>query len=347
MAIHFKPLDASPPVCSVCIANYNGAEIIGACIESIIAQTWDFPVEIIVHDDASTDDSVAVIRRDFPFVRVIASTENVGFCISNNRMAEQARGEFILLLNNDAALAPDALATLYRHAQQQAMQGILSLPQYDWQSGQLVDRGCLLDPFYNPVPNLVAHRIEVAMVIGACLWIPKSLWHMLGGFPTWFESIAEDMYLCCRARRAGYPVEVCSTSHYRHWQGKSFSGIRPANAVQLISSYRRRRLSERNKTYTLVVCTPAPWLWLLLPVHLLLLAIEGLVLSAVKRESRIWREIYASAFASLGKNQNLLREARRQIRTLVTGQDLSYQQGFTYFPHKLRLLFSHGWPVLN
>ena len=112
MAIHFDPLDAPSPVCSVCIANYNGAEIIGACIESIIAQTCDFPIEVIVHDDASTDDSVALIQRNFPFVRVIPSEKNVGFCISNNRMAGQARGEFILLLNNDAALAPDALATL-------------------------------------------------------------------------------------------------------------------------------------------------------------------------------------------------------------------------------------------
>ena len=48
------------------------------------------------------------------------------------------------------------------------------------------------------------------MVIGACLWIQKGLWEELGGFPEWFGSIAEDMYLCCRARLAGYkrPREV-------------------------------------------------------------------------------------------------------------------------------------------
>ena len=155
MVQHHPSLNrAAAPACSVCIANYNGAHMLAECLDSVLAQQTDASIEIIVHDDASTDGSVAFLRERYPQVEVLASDENVGFCIGNNRMVAHARGEYVLLLNNDAALFTDALATLLAAASAQPAAGILTLPQYDWESGEIVDRGCLLDPFYNPVPNL-------------------------------------------------------------------------------------------------------------------------------------------------------------------------------------------------
>lgn len=213
-----------PPVVSVCIANYNGIAMIDACIQSVRAQNCDFKVEIIVHDDASTDGSAEHIRTRYPDVNLIRSAENVGFCVANNRMAAAARGEYLLLLNNDAELFPDAVKTLIAAAERIGQPAILGLPQFDFDTGELIDRGCLLDPFFNPVPNLDPARTDVAMVIGACLWIQKLLWEELDGFPEWFGSIAEDLYLCCRARLAGYAVQVLHRSGYRHRVGGSFGG---------------------------------------------------------------------------------------------------------------------------
>lgn len=215
---------SSQPAISICIANYNGLAVIDDCIRSVLGQQDAPEVEIIVHDDASTDGSGAYIRRTYPHVKYIGSPQNVGFCVANNRMVAQAGGEYILLLNNDAALLPDALATLYRSARTCGMHAILSLPQYDFESGALLDRGCRLDPFLNPVPNLDPSRKDVGMVLGACLWIPKALWEEMGGFPEWFGSVGEDLYLCCRARLAGYPVRVPARSGYLHRVGQSFGG---------------------------------------------------------------------------------------------------------------------------
>ena len=91
------------PLCSVCVANYNGATYLKQCIDSILAQEY-FPgsIEVIVHDDASKDGSVAFIQSRYPQVRLLSSTENVGFCISNNRMVEAAQGTFILGALNDS-----------------------------------------------------------------------------------------------------------------------------------------------------------------------------------------------------------------------------------------------------
>ena len=123
------------PVVSVCIANYNGEQLLVDCIDSVLAQYGGTTIEIIVHDDASSDDSVALLRASYPQVEVLASSDNVGFCIANNRMAAAAHGRYLLLLNNDAALYPDAIESLLTEADAQHHAGILTLPQYDWKTG--------------------------------------------------------------------------------------------------------------------------------------------------------------------------------------------------------------------
>lgn len=331
------------PVCSVCIANYNGIDIIDACIESIRAQDCDFAVEVIVHDDASTDGSVEHIRMHHPDVHLIESTDNVGFCIANNRMVQAAQGIFLVLLNNDAELLPDALRTLHHEAVRVSRDTIFSLPQYDLNSFELIDRGCLLDPFFNPVPNLNPLRKDVAMVIGACLWIPKTLWQELGGFPEWFGSIAEDMYLCCRARLAGYLVQVISTSGYRHSQGRSFGGNR-VSKKRLHTTFRRRALSERNKLYVMILCYPIIMLAFWLPVQLLLLWIEGVLLTALKRDSAIWLKIYSPLLPELWRERQRLGKVRRIIHSQRRISYKSFFSSMCLLPRKLGMLIRYGVP---
>lgn len=347
MVQHFPALKPEvAPVCSVCIANYNGVQVLGECIESVLAQRGDATLEIVVHDDASTDGSVAWIRQRFPQVELLASTENVGFCIANNRMVAHARGEFVLLLNNDAALYPDAIATLLGEIRSQSDPGIFTLPQYDWQTGHLVDRGCLLDPFYNPVPNLDEARREVAYVIGACLFLPRPLWHELGGFPEWFGSIAEDMYICCLARLRGLSVAVTSASGYRHRQGTSFGGNR-VDAGRLNTTYRRRYFSERNKTAVMVICTPTWLVWPLLALHLTMLALEGVLLSLLKRDTCVWREIYGAALAGVMREFGALRGHRLLKQRMRRIGARAYLRVFTIIPRKFVLLRQHGMPTMR
>ncbi len=334
------------PIISVCIANYNGMEVIDDCLRSVLEQEGDISLEILVHDDASSDGSVAYIRGRYPSARLIVSESNVGFCIANNRMAAEAKGKYLLLLNNDAALYPDALQALLLEADRIGGLAILGLPQYDAGSGELVDIGSLLDPFLNPVPNLDPNRNEVGMVIGACLWVPRALWDELGGFPEWFGSIGEDLYLCCRARLAGHAVRAVATSGYRHWQGKSFGGNRVVEN-RLATTFRRRALSERNKCFVMVLTYPAPLLQLVFPIHLVLLLVEGFVLSLLKGQWRAFREIYAACLQSLWSERKDLFRFRRQI---LAGRAISWRtfiDPFTWCPHKLRLLLRHGIPRIG
>lgn len=334
------------PVLSVCIANYNGEALLRDCIDSVLAQGDTHDIEIIVHDDASTDGSLELLRDSYPRVKVLASERNVGFCTSNNRMVEVARGKFVLLLNNDAALMPGAVSTLLSAANAADSPGILTLPQYDWETGALVDRGCLLDPFYNPVPNLDEKRQDVAYSIGACLWIPRDLWQQLGGLPEWMGSIGEDMFLCCAARLRGLAVRCAGGSGYRHRQGASFGGNR-VHSGRLSTTYRRRALSERNKTACLLICTPGLLAWPLLALHLVLLYAEGAVLSVSRWDWRLWREVYLPVLGDIAKMRSAWKARRRDIQSQRRATSGSWWSCFTWIPRKLSLLRRHGLPEIR
>lgn len=332
--------------CSVCIANYNGLGLIDACIASVRAQAGGIPIEIIVHDDASADGSTAHIRDRHPDVRLIESRENVGYCVANNRMAAAAKGEYLLLLNNDAKLLPDALATLLAEAGRLKAPAILSLPQYDAGSGALLDIGSLLDPFFNTVPNLDPQRQDVGFVAGACLWIPKCLWDELGGFPEWFGSIGEDLYLCCRARLAGYPVRALDRSGYRHGVGASFGGGK-VRGGRLATTFRRRALSERNRIGVMTMTCPSPVVQLLLPLHVLVLLLEGAALSLLKWDRAYITKIYLPALRTLLRQRGRLLEGRRACMAQRKLGVVRFFSTFVAMPHKLRMLLRHGLPQLS
>jgi len=334
------------PVVSVCIANYNGIDVIDDCIHSIVEQTGSIPFEILIHDDASTDGSVGHINACYPGATLIESPNNVGFCIANNRLAAAAQGDYLLLLNNDAMLFPDALSTLLTEAQRLNRPAILSLPQYDADSGELLDIGSRLDPFYNPVPNRDPTRNDAGMVMGACLWIDRTLWHELGGFPEWFGSIGEDLYLCCRARLAGNPVRALGTSGYHHRVGKSFGGGKVTSG-RLSSTFRRRALSERNKTFAMAATCPSPLIQLLLPIHLSLLLLEGVLLTLIKQDGRYIRQIYLPVFTALFQHRKEMHATRVAVSETRRINGTKFYSVFSWVPYKLQVLFKHGLPHIT
>ncbi|QEL65874.1 hypothetical protein OTERR_23980 [Oryzomicrobium terrae] len=331
---------------SVCIANFNGEEILFECLDSIVRQVGDFSVEIIVHDDCSTDGSLNLLHEVFPNVQVIVSKNNVGFCVANNRMVAAARGRYVLLLNNDAVLLQGALQTLLAYAESLGKQAILGLPQYAYGGGGLIDCGSDLDLFLNAVPNQHWRKGDVAVVIGACFWINKELWHELGGFPESFHALAEDTYLCCRARLAGYPVRIAPGSGFLHRVGYSLGGGK-ATAGELHTRVERRRLTERNKTFALLACSPGVSFFFLLPIHLLMLCLEGGGVSLLTCRYKIWRDIYLACFKALWRERRWLARFRVETQCKRSCTLVDYFSVFRILPQKFRMLMIYGFPRIS
>jgi len=110
----------SQPLLSVVIVNYNTRDLLRACLNSLQVQTY--PIEIIVVDNASPDASADMVRAEFPDVILLAHKENRWFCTGNNDGIERATGDYVLLLNPDTEVVPDALAKM--------MDFIVAHPEY-------------------------------------------------------------------------------------------------------------------------------------------------------------------------------------------------------------------------
>lgn len=330
---------------SVCIANYQGEAVITRCLDSLTSQSCNFEFEILIHDDASTDASCEIIASRYPGVKLLRSHENVGFCKSNNRLAEEAGGDYILLLNNDTRVHPGGLQALIDAAESDPAAGVLSLPQYDMDSGELLDRGMFIDVFANPVAAREPTP-EVAVVMGSCLLIRRDTWLAIGGFPEWFGSLAEDLYLCTRVRLLGLRVKVIDRCGYDHVVGHSFGGGKVAGN-RLDTTFHRRRLSELNKNRVIATCYPAPVHIPLLGLQFLLLLLEGALLSLAKRSARPLREIY---LPSIGGILTDIPRLRRERKRCMENRQIGLAAFFSpirFRLHKLSLLRRHGVPSIS
>lgn len=348
----FKPGDphtpiSEPPLVSILIPNYNGKDILIEAINSVLGQKFPYPIELIVHDDCSTDNSIQQVITGYPMVSVIQSDENVGFCRANNRMGRQGKGTYFLLLNNDATLEADALAVMLETCQSQSPEGIVSVPQFRADTGELVDYGYNLDPFLNPIPNLDPDCKQIAMVIGACLWLPSELWRKAKGFPEWFQTNAEDMYLCLAAQIYGHPVNSSTLSGYKHQIGATLGGGKVNLENRLITTFKRRKLSERNKNFVMLCCYPFALACIIFPLHATLLLIEGATLSFIQKNPKILKSIYWQSIKECWNYRNIIYQQRKQFHLLPSAPLSFLTRGFKIRLQKLALLKNHGVPSIK
>jgi GT2 family glycosyltransferase len=104
-------MDAHSPLISVVVLNWNGRQVVGRCLQSLQGQTYQ-PLEIIVVDNASMDESVDLVRKKFPNVKLILNERNLGFGGGNNVGIRVSQGRYIMMLNNDTRLDPKCIEEL-------------------------------------------------------------------------------------------------------------------------------------------------------------------------------------------------------------------------------------------
>ena len=192
--------------------------------------------EIIFIDDGSTDGtrewlqtlspSNGLATRQDAAIRVLLNERNLGYAVSNNRAAATARGDFLVLLNDDLVLLPRWLEPmLAAHARLRQRAGVVGNVQLDASTGEVDHAGLVVNITGKPVharalPSLAYRAIrrirDVPAVTGACLLIERSLWQQLGGFDEAYVNGGEDIELCFRARAAGRRNVVALRSVVRH-----------------------------------------------------------------------------------------------------------------------------------
>lgn len=131
---------------SIVIVNTNTRDLVSQCLESMRRYPPDCPFEAIVVDNASLDGSCEAIESQYPEVRLIRNSENVGFAVANNQALAVARGEYLLLLNSDTVVMPGSLDALLGAA--------ASDPQIGIAAPKLVYPDGSLQMSFGPIPDL-------------------------------------------------------------------------------------------------------------------------------------------------------------------------------------------------
>ncbi|NNE44586.1 MAG: glycosyltransferase family 2 protein, partial [Gemmatimonadetes bacterium] len=109
---------------SIVIVSYNTADLLRRCLTTISESGTARPWEVLVVDNASADDSPAMVEREFPFARVLANTENVGYSRAVNQAIRSASGKYVLILNPDIEVEPGSIDALAAHLDERPETGI-------------------------------------------------------------------------------------------------------------------------------------------------------------------------------------------------------------------------------
>ena len=220
--------EESAPRVSVIIPVYNKAEFTEQCLYGLVANTEEDPdYEVILVDNGSSDWTIYLTHAFEGDLRVLRNDENQGFARANNQGAQEARGEYLVFLNNDTVPHPGWLREMVRLADADPQVGIVGAKLLYPESGQIQHAGLEM---VNGIPEHVFRGAEaddprvdqvrdLDMVTGACLMISRELFAELGGFDIGYLNGVEDVDLCLRVRELGRRVVYCPTSVVDHHEG--------------------------------------------------------------------------------------------------------------------------------
>lgn len=94
----------------------------------------------------------------------------------------------------------------------------------------------------------------------------------------------------------------------------------------------------------MLICYPSISVWIVTPIHLFILCLEGIFLSLINRDKKIWKEIYEDCFKEAWLRRYLLRDKRYQIQMAKSISHQSFFSPFSIFPHKIRMMLKYGLP---
>ena len=266
----------------VVILNYNRGDLLRACLQSLFVSETTHRINVWVVDNASPDDSVAIVEREFPQARLIRNERNTGFASGNNlalrRIVEDERSDFVMLLNNDTVVEWDALHALVTYLEQHPTVGAVG-PKLLLLDGSL-DLACRRS---FPTPAVSFYRMsglsklfprsarfgrynmtyldpdvetEVDALVGAAMVVRTSVVREVGLLDESFFMYGEDLDWCYRIKSFGWRI-VYHPRAVIHHHKRAASTRRAIPSIRAF--YDAMRIFHR-KHYARRTIAPVNWL---------------------------------------------------------------------------------------
>lgn len=228
------------PHVTVVVLNWNGWRDTLQCLQSL--QKVNYPAfEVLLVDNASTDDSLTRIRSAWPGLEIVQTEKNLGFgggCNVGMQRALERGTDFVWLINSDATAAPDSLRALVQVALKDARIGAVGSMVFEMDAPQVVQ--CWGGGNVNCWTGRSRHRRAegpVDFVSGASMLLRSAALEAVGLFDqNTFFMYWEDTDLSFRLRKAGWRLAVASESHVWHRQSASLGQCNPAREAMFTGS---------------------------------------------------------------------------------------------------------------
>ncbi|MCA0454114.1 MAG: glycosyltransferase family 2 protein [Chloroflexi bacterium] len=243
---------------SIIIVNWNGKDLLAKCLRCVESTVKRVSYETVVVDNASTDGSQDMVRRDFPNVKLIANKDNVGFATANNQAMKVVEGRYVLLLNSDAFVHENTLDTMVTFMDEHPQAGMSSCKLL-YEDGSL-QRSCATFPtlateFYIalgldklfPKSKVFGKYLmtdwdydttrQVDVIMGAFMMVRRELISKIGMMDEAFFMYSEEVDWCYRFKQAGSTVYFYPDVTCVHLWGGSSKAVKVESLLRL---YRAR-----------------------------------------------------------------------------------------------------------
>ena len=213
-------LKREQPDLSVIIVSYNTADLIGNCLKSVFAAS-NITREVFVIDNASNDGSVALVKKKYPTVHIIANAKNLGFAAANNQVLTMCNGRYIFCLNPDTEVLSDSFKTMLSYMDANPRIGLAGTKiinpdgTLQWSVSYKYPGQKYTTSELSSLPG------NIACVLGASMIARSELIKKIEGFDEDFFLYGEDQDLCLRIRKLGYEIGYIDSATVVHLGGQS------------------------------------------------------------------------------------------------------------------------------
>ena len=228
---------------AVVILNWNGKDLLSRFLPSVMEYSAYDLVDVIVADNGSNDNSLSLLVKDFPKVKIISLDKNYGFAGGYNKALEKVEAEYFVLLNSDVEVTrgwlPPLIDNLDKNKGVAACMPVIkayhSKNKYEYAgaSGGYIDlygfpfcRGRIFDTIEEDNGQYPKNK-TVFWASGACLVIRSSIFSSMNGFDTDFFAHMEEIDLCWRMKNRGFEINVVTESVVYHVGGGTLSNDSP------------------------------------------------------------------------------------------------------------------------
>ena len=259
---------------AVVILNWNGSTLLQQFLPSVIQHSEN--ATIYVADNASSDDSIAILKRDFPMVKIIQNKENYGFAQGYNEALPFVEEPYYALINSDIEVTTNWLQPIIELFEKESETAIIQPKILDYKkkthfeyagaAGGFIDkygypfcRGRIFETVEED-NGQYDDETEIFWATGACFFIRKEVFHILKGFDADFFAHQEEIDLCWRAFNLGFKTKYTSKSVVYHVGGATLDVANPHKTY----------LNFRNSLFMLIKNLPSSKLFQILFIRMIL-----------------------------------------------------------------------------